>query len=83
MTTALTDIPADKPMPAMPPLVLADRCDRCGSQAFVRVFIGESELMFCGHHYTKHEAGLAGSATHVQDERHTINKAPSISANAI
>lgn len=31
-----------------------DRCDRCSSQAYVKV-IGKSggELLFCGHHYNK------------------------------
>lgn len=65
------------------PLALNDRCDRCGAQAFV---VAHHEiyapLMFCGHHFNKHEAGLVGSGFQVQDERDKINKSPSISANA-
>ena len=34
----------------------ADRCDRCGAQAFVRVVLEASggELLFCGHHARAH-----------------------------
>ncbi len=34
-------------------LTLADRCDRCGSQALVMVKGVSGELMFCGHHFNK------------------------------
>jgi hypothetical protein len=37
----------------MEELLSTDRCDRCGSQAYVRVSNGSSELDFCGHHFTK------------------------------
>jgi len=31
-----------------------DRCDRCSSQAYVKVIgKGGSDLLFCGHHYNK------------------------------
>lgn len=30
-----------------------DRCDRCGSQAYVHVVLPSgNDLMFCGHHWT-------------------------------
>lgn len=50
-----------------------DRCDRCGAQAFVEVRLGEGVLMFCGHHYTAHEAAIqrAGGAG-VDDRRQTL-----------
>jgi hypothetical protein len=64
------------------PLTLSDRCDRCGAQAFVRVYIGESDLLFCGHHYNRYEANLIGCSTGIQDERFRINEKPSVSANA-
>ena len=33
------------------PLAAADRCDRCGAQAYVRVTLSAgSELLFCAHH---------------------------------
>lgn len=32
-------------------LTAADRCDRCGAQAYVRVTLSAgSELLFCAHH---------------------------------
>ena len=30
--------------------LLADRCDRCGSQAFIRAVFVAGDLTFCGHH---------------------------------
>lgn len=30
-----------------------DRCDSCGSQAYVKVTGITGELTFCGHHYSK------------------------------
>ncbi len=30
-----------------------DRCDRCNSEALVKVTGISGELMFCGHHYNK------------------------------
>lgn len=30
-----------------------DRCDRCGSQAYVKIAGSTGELLFCGHHYNK------------------------------
>lgn len=72
------------------PLTLKDRCCACSSgtaQAFVRVNIltidgDEGELLFCGHHYAKHEAALAARETvlSVQDERDKINEKPSQSS---
>ena len=28
----------------------ADRCDRCGAQAKIRVVLSGGDLLFCGHH---------------------------------
>ena len=37
--------------PAPAPLIAADRCDRCGAQAFLRATLPSGfELLFCGHH---------------------------------
>lgn len=75
--------------PAEPVLLLADRCDRCGAQAFVRVTVKTTDALsfhvprvldFCGHHYAKHELALLAVATNVVDERWRINGAPSPSA---
>jgi hypothetical protein len=30
-----------------------DRCDRCGSQAYVKIGGSTGELLFCAHHYNK------------------------------
>lgn len=65
------------------PLTLADRCDRCGAQAFVRVEFVEGSLMFCGHHFRKNEDVLRERAIFVQDELDKINLKPSLSANAL
>jgi hypothetical protein len=49
MTTTLT----------RPELTAADRCDRCGAAAQVRVVLPSGgELLFCGHHARKHNARL-------------------------
>lgn len=55
-------------------LKIADRCDSCGAQAFVLVKGISGELMFCGHHYTKNEAGLIKFAYEIVDERQHINQ---------
>lgn len=61
---------------ARPALSAADRCDRCGAQAYVRVVLaGGGELLFCRHHYTEHEDKLRGVAIAVDDERENINAA--------
>lgn len=63
-------------------LTLLDRCDRCNAQAFVIIFINNSELLFCGHHYSKYEIALKNVSTRTSDQRFRINAKPSISANA-
>jgi hypothetical protein len=49
-------------------LTAADRCDSCGAQAYIRVSIGSSELLFCAHHGKKHQEKLAAIATEWHDE---------------
>lgn len=49
-------------------LTAADRCDRCGARAYVRVRFAAGELLFCAHHGRKHADALAGVATDIQDE---------------
>ena len=47
----------------------ADRCDRCGAQAYVRVKLaGGSELLFCAHHSKQHEDKLRQVALEIHDE---------------
>lgn len=55
-------------IPASPtvPLTAADRCDRCGARATIRViFDGGAELLFCGHHARKYDTALRAVATDV------------------
>jgi hypothetical protein len=73
--TPTTDVPVAESMP----LRLADRCDRCGAQAFVRIYVGELDLLLCGHDYHVNEVLLAAKGYVVQDERHRINEKPSVS----
>ncbi|GAA4815669.1 DUF7455 domain-containing protein [Tomitella cavernea] len=41
------------------PLTAADRCDRCGAGAKVRVTLPSGgELLFCRHHGNEHETRL-------------------------
>lgn len=50
-------------------LSAADRCDRCGAQAFVRVELtGGIDLLFCSHHARKHETRLREIAVDYLDE---------------
>ena len=51
-------------------LTAADRCDRCGAQAYVllSVFVpesGERDLLFCAHHYRANERQLEQSGVRV------------------
>lgn len=49
-------------------LTALDRCDSCGAQAYIRVKIGESELLFCAHHGRRHQEKLSAIATDWHDE---------------
>ena len=79
MSTATVKVDLEVPAP----LNLSHRCDRCGAQAFVRVTLNAGELLFCGHHYAKHEPTIGPLALKVQDERDRINEKPSVSASEI
>lgn len=52
---------------------LHDRCDRCGAQAFVAALkasrSGDLTLLFCAHHFRRHEAALTLDGWHCHDER--------------
>ncbi len=61
-------------------LAVADRCDRCGAQAFVRAVLVNGDLLFCGHHGRSYADALAGVALTVEDHTDAINAAPSPSA---
>jgi len=50
------------------PLSVADRCDSCGAQAYVRVTLATGELMFCAHHASRFREKLSGQALAWHDE---------------
>lgn len=54
--------------PSAPTLTAADRCDRCGAQAFVRVVLASGDLLFCAHHAKAYEATLKEKAVDWVDE---------------
>ncbi|MCW2713180.1 MAG: hypothetical protein JWN88_227 [Frankiales bacterium] len=58
--------------PAAPTLTAADRCDRCGAQALVRVVLASGELLFCGHHAKAYEEKLRVKAVDWVDETSTL-----------
>ena len=51
-----------------PTLTAADRCDRCGAQAYVRVVLSSGDLLFCGHHAKAYEDKLREKAVDWVDE---------------
>lgn len=59
----------------------ADRADCCGVQAWVRAVKGDYELLFCGHHYAKAEAGMVGKGWLIDDQRSRLNENPNMSVN--
>ncbi len=62
-------------------LTAADRCDRCGAQAYVRVLISSGgELLFCAHHARKYDEGLRKVASDIQDESNRLSSVPATAA---
>ena len=45
-----------------------DRCDSCGSQAYVRVRLQSGELFFCAHHADEVRESLQPTALEWHDE---------------
>ena len=62
-------------------LSAADRCDRCGAAAYVRVLLDSGELLFCAHHARKHEDKLREVAVDIQDETVRLAATPSSAAD--
>ena len=63
MTTALA-----------PSMTAADRCDRCGAQAYVRARLhAGGELLFCAHHGREHLPKLREHAD-IVDETERLNE---------
>ena len=60
-----------------PALTAADRCDRCGAQAYIRVTLPSGgELLFCAHHGRAHEAKLREVAVGYQDQSELLSATP-------
>ena len=73
MTTALAPSSA---------LSAADRCDRCGAQAYVRVTLTSGgELLFCAHHGREHSEKLRHIAITIHDETGRLEASPTIAAD--
>jgi hypothetical protein len=53
-------------------LVVADRCDRCGAQAFIAASKGDYELLFCQHHGNKHKKKLILDGFDILDQTELI-----------
>lgn len=54
-------------------LSLADRCDQCGAQAWVRAYKDDLELLFCGHHGNEHFPALFSQGFIVQDDTYRMS----------
>lgn len=65
-------------------LTAADRCDRCGARAYLRVTLpGGGELLFCAHHGHAHEDALIAADAAIVDERDRLTDAPATPEGAI
>ena len=53
-------------------LLATDRCDRCGSRAYLVAMKGKFELMFCAHHGTEFVTGLKSDGWDIHDERDVL-----------
>ncbi len=63
--------------PSPPKLTAADRCDRCGAQAYLRVQLQSGgELLFCAHHAREHGDKLKEIAVALTDESHRLADTP-------
>jgi hypothetical protein len=57
------------------PLTAADRCDRCGAQAYVRVTLpAGSELLFCAHHGREYAPKLRELDAAILDESERLGE---------
>ena len=53
--TSMTQISSEHPSTSKQDwqISVADRCDKCNAQAYVKIKGSTGELFFCGHHYEK------------------------------
>ena len=65
------------PTIAASPLTAADRCDRCGAQAYVRATMGSGfDLLLCAHHFRENESKLREIAVSIHDESDRLASVP-------
>lgn len=63
-----------------PTLNAADRCDRCGAQAYVRAVLPSGgQLYFCAHHARQVEESLRPQTAMWQDETNRLEEERSAS----
>ncbi|MBO3129599.1 DUF7455 domain-containing protein [Dermatophilus congolensis] len=56
------------------PMTSADRCDRCGAQAYVRATLRSGgELLFCAHHAREHADRLTEIDATIHDETERLH----------
>ena len=56
-------------------LSAADRCARCGAQAYIRARLNSGgELYFCAHHGRQHLPQLAHQASEIHDETQRLHE---------
>jgi len=66
---------------AASPLTAADRCDRCGAQAYVRATLESGlDLLFCGHHWHENEDKLRILGADIQDDLARLTEVPATAA---
>jgi hypothetical protein len=62
-------------------LTAADRCDRCGAQAYVRATLDSGfDLLFCAHHFHENESRLREVAVSILDESNRLASVPATAA---
>ena len=67
---------------AASPLTAADRCDRCGAQAYVRATMESGfDLLLCAHHFHENETRLREIAVHIHDESERLVRVPHTAAS--
>jgi len=58
-------------------LTAADRCDRCGARAYIRVLLpAGGELLFCAHHGRAHQDALRAADADIQDQSDALASTP-------
>ena len=59
----------------------ADRCDRCGAQAYVRATLANGgELLFCAHHGREHAERLTQVDAVIHDETDRLMETTGVDA---